>query len=535
MQVRARSIVLSGLLAAGSAAAQVAELVRIGGYTSGLGSGSVEVVTYDPQTRRAFTVNGVSPSFDILDLSEPTAPQRIRRVPIADGSPNSIAHHRGLIAVAVQDADPQRPGRVEFYDRDGNLLRRLAVGAMPDMLVFSPDGRFLVTADEGEPSPDYARDPEGTVSIVDLAGGLNQAQVRTVRFADFDTGGPRHRELPAGLRIFGPRASVAQDLEPEYIAISPDSRLAFVSLQENNGLAVIDLLAGRVERILALGLKDHALPGQGLDPSDRDGPSGSGAIRIRQVPVRGMYQPDALALVPLPQGGLGVLTANEGDARDYPSFSEEQRVGSSGYVLDAQRFPNAAALKQNAELGRLVVSNRSGDRDGDGDFDEIHAFGARSVSLFHGLDGVLLWDSGDQLERITALSVPGVFNSEGTHESFDTRSDNKGPEPEALAVGEVAGRRYVFVGLERTGGFAIYDFTDPVRPLLLGYSPSTHGDRSPEVIHFVPANESPNGRPLLLAAHEVSGTLGIYELRLCRGGPAAPSLFCPAEARGRAF
>lgn len=103
-----------------------------------------------------------------------------------------------------------------------------------------------------------------------------------------------------------------------------------MSLQENNGIAVIDLLAGRVERILALGLKDHALPGQGLDPSDRDGPGASGAIRIRQVPVRGMDQPDAIALIPLPQGGLGVLSANEGDARDDPGFSEEQRVGSSG-------------------------------------------------------------------------------------------------------------------------------------------------------------------------------------------------------------
>lgn len=129
-------------------------------------------------------------------------------------------------------------------------------------------------------------------------------------------------------------------------------------------------------------------------------------------------------------------------------------------MLDAQRFPNAAALKQNAELGRLVVSNRSSDLDGDGDFDEIHAFGARSLSLFHGLDGTLFWDSGDQLERVTALSVPGFFNADGTHERFDTQSDNKGPEPEALAVGEVAGRRYVFVGLERTGGFAIYDVTD---------------------------------------------------------------------------
>lgn len=530
-------LLVCGLLALDPAVAQVAELVRIGGYASGLGTGSVEVVAYDPESRRAFTVNGATPSFDILDLSDPAAPRLLRRVAIGNGSPNSIAHHRGLVAVAVQDADPQAAGRVEFYDRDGNFIRRLAVGAMPDMVVFSPDGRYAVTADEGEPSADYARDPEGTVSIVDLAGGIAQARVRTVRFAEFNAGGPRHGELPAGLRIFGPRASVAQDLEPEYVAISPDGRLAYVALQENNGLALIDLAAGRVERILALGTKDHALPGQGMDPSDRDGAGGAGSIRIRQVLARGMYQPDAIALVPLKDGQLAVLTANEGDARDYPGFSEEVRVGAASYRLDPQRFPNAAALKQNAELGRLVVSNRAGDLDGDGDFDEIHAFGARSLSLFDGGTGALLWDSGDQLEQLTALSVPGFFNSDGTHESFDTRSDNKGPEPEALSVGMVSGRRYAFVGLERTGGFAIYDFTEPRRPRLLGYSPSTHGDRSPEVIQFVPGEESPNGRPLLLAAHEVSGTLGVYELRLCRGGPsaAAPTALCPGDRRGRAF
>ncbi len=530
-------LIVTGLIAVDPASAQVAELTRIGGYDSGLGAGAVEVVAYDGETRRAFVVNGATPSFDIIDLSDPAAPRRVRRVAIAEGAPNSIAHHRGLVAVAVQDADPQRPGRVEFYDRDGNPLRRLTVGAMPDMAVFSPDGRYLVTADEGEPSADYARDPEGTVSIVDLSAGLAQARVRTVGFAEFNAGGPRHAELPAGLRVFGPRASVAQDLEPEYVAIAPDGRLAYVALQENNALAVIDLELARVERILALGTKDHALPGQGLDPSDRDGANGAGSIRIRQALVRGMYQPDAIAVLPLADGAPAVLSVNEGDARDYPGFSEEVRVGAAAYRLDPQRFPNAAALKQNADLGRLVVSNRTGDLDGDGDFDEIHAFGARSLSLFHGVTGTLLWDSGDRLERLTALSLPGLFNSDGTHESFDTRSDNKGPEPEALALGEVAGRRYAFVGFERTGGFAIYDLSEPLAPRLLGYSPSTHGDRSPEVILFVSAAESPNGRPLLLAAHEVSGTLGIYELRLCRGGPspAAATALCPAAARGRAL
>ncbi|MCS6855917.1 MAG: alkaline phosphatase, partial [Elioraea sp.] len=266
---------------------------------------------------------------------------------------------------------------------------------------------------------------------------------------------------------------MGQDLEPEYVAVAPDSRTAFVALQENNALAVVDLAAGAILRILALGAKDHALPNQGLDPSDRDGPSGGGAIRIRSAPVLGLFQPDAIAVLPLADGAFAVLAANEGDARDWPGFSEELRVGATAYRLDPQRFPNAAALRQNAELGRLVVTNRLGDSDGDGDFDAIYAFGARSISLFHGSGGALLWDSGDELERITALVSPPLFNSEGTPESFDTRSDNKGPEPEALSVAWIGGRRYAVVGLERTGGFLVYDLTDPLRPLLLGYGPST--------------------------------------------------------------
>lgn len=187
--MRVRSIFLSGLLAAGSAAAQVAEIVRIGGYALGLGRGSVEVVAYDPETRRAFTVNGVSPSFDILDLSEPTAPQRIRRVPIADGSPNSIAHHRGLVAVAVEDTDPQRPGRVEFDDRDGNWLRRLSVGAMPDTRVFSPMGASWCRPTRASRAPITAAIPRARSRSSISQAGLAQAQVKTVRFADFNAGG----------------------------------------------------------------------------------------------------------------------------------------------------------------------------------------------------------------------------------------------------------------------------------------------------------------------------------------------------------
>jgi hypothetical protein len=509
-------LLLVAAMSSATLSAQSAQLNRIGGYTSGLGSGSVEIVAYDATTRRAFTVNGGGSSFDIVDLSNVAAPTLFQRVSIANGSPNSVAVAGGIVAVAIQDTVPQNPGRVGFFTTAGLPLGSVTVGALPDMVSFTPDGRFVLTANEGEPNATYTVDPEGSVSIIDLAQGVGAATVRTVRFVDFNVGGPRAGEIPAALRIFGPGASVAQDLEPEYIAVTPDSRTAFVSLQENNGMAVIDVVAGTVTRLFALGFKSHNLAANAFDPSDRDGPSNGQAISIRNFPVFGMYQPDSIAVLPNAAGQPIVFTANEGDARDYPpAFSEEVRVGAAGYVLDPTVFPNAADLKLNANLGRLTVTNRLGDTDNDGDFDAIYAFGARSMSAFNGQTGALVFDSAGDFESVTSTLHPTLFNSEGATATFDTRSDNKGPEPEALVIGDVGGRRYAFAGMERIGGAFIYDVTNPMQPQRLGYSLSQGGDFSPEGFAYVPPAESPNQRALLLAAHEVSGTLGVYEVQTC--------------------
>jgi len=502
-------------LVCSAASAQTAQLNRIGGYGSGLASGSVEIVAYDAQTRRAFTVNGTNQSFDIVDLANPSAPALIQRVSTAAiGSPNSVAVAGGIVAVAIQNATAQNPGAVAFYSTTGALLGQVAVGALPDMVTFSPNGRYAIAANEGEPNAAYTVDPEGSVSIIDLAAGVAGAVVTTARFVDFNVGGPRNGEVPANLRIFGPGASVAQDLEPEYVAISPDSRTAYVSLQENNGLAVIDIATARVTRLIALGFKNHGATGNAFDPSDRDSPTATGSISIRSFPVFGMYQPDSIAIA-LSGGEPIVFTANEGDARDYAGFAEEVRVGAASYALDPVVFPTAATLKQNANLGRLNVTNRLGNTDADPEFEAIYSFGARSFSAFNGNTGALVFDSGDQFEQVTATAAPTIFNSEGAAATFDGRSDNKGPEPEALAIGNVGGRNYAFIGLERIGGAFVYDVTNSAGPTNLGYSPAQGGDVAPEGIAFVPPTQSGNNRALALIAHEVSGTLGVYEVATC--------------------
>ena len=210
--------------------------------------------------------------------------------------------------------------------------------------------------------------------------------------------------------------------------------------------------------------------------------------------------------------------ANEGDARDYAGFSEETRVGSlplDPAAFAAQSYPDvttgASGLRNNDNLGRLTVTNTLGNTDGDAEFEKLYVFGARSFSI-RTPDGGLVYDSGDELERLTATLTPATFNSNGAADTFDTRSDNKGPEPEGLALGKIAGRTYAFIGLERTGGIMVYDISDPRSPQFVTYANTTQIDRSPEGLLFIKQDQSPNGKPLLIVSHEVSNTITIFEI-----------------------
>ena len=332
--------------------------------------------------------------------------------------------------------------------------------------------------------------------------------VRTLDFSAFDA--------QAGWRL-GKSARFSLDAEPEYVAVSADSRMAYVTLQESNALAAIDIEAGTVTRVASLGLKDHSRPGQGLDASDRDGDGGKGRINIQNWPVYGAYMPDAVAAFEA-GGQTYLITANEGDGRDYKGYSDEKRV--KDLKLDPAAFPNAAELQKDAALGRLTVSLPDSDANGDGVAERLVAFGARSASIWRASDLSLVADTGDLFERKTAELTPQSFNSDGTAASFDTRSDNKGPEPEGVATGQVGGKTFAFVGLERVGGVMTLDVSRPEAPAFasytnfLGNNPDPKsgeaGDLSPEGVLFIPASDSPNGQPLLVVSHEVSGSVTCY-------------------------
>lgn len=310
--------------------------------------------------------------------------------------------------------------------------------------------------------------------------------------------------LEAGIRIFGeirnPRTGEflrysrpSEDFEPEFVAVSEDSRTAYITMQENNAIAVIDLVQGQLIDLIPLGFKDHSVPGSGLDASDVDG-----GINIRPWPVKGMYLPDAIATYET-LGRTFLVIANEGDSRDYDGFSEEARVRDLN--LDPTAFPNAEELQMPGNLGRLKTTTTMGDLDGDGDYDEIYTFGARSFSI---LDehGNIIWDSGDQFEQIIADLDPFHFNIS----PFDGRSDDKGPEPEGLALGTINGRKYAFIGLERQSAVMVYDITYPYEPTFVRYIKNRSGDVSPEGLVFIDSELSPTGEPMLLVANEVSGS-----------------------------
>ncbi|MDX2266642.1 MAG: choice-of-anchor I family protein [Bryobacter sp.] len=500
--------------------AQSISLSPLGSYRDGaFDEGAAEIVAHDPATHRLFVVNGGKKSVDILDARDPMRITRIStlEIPAAAGdAPNSVAVNNGIVAVAMQAAPATNPGFVAFFRAaDGVFLKALQVGSLPDMVTFTPDGTKVLTANEGEPSDDWLTDPEGTVSIIDVSKGIDattQADVRTADFRAFTVG-----SLPAGVRIFGPAnrtITVANNVEPEYIAVTPDSRTAYVTLQENNAVAVVNLETATVTSIRPLGTKAHWLEGNAMDASDRDG-----GIQIRQWTVWGMYQPDTIAGYTAADGNFYLVTANEGDARDYDAFSEEARVADLN--LDPRFYPDPTGLKQAAELGRLTVTNATGDDDGDGDIDRIHAFGARSFSIWDA-NARLVYDSGNALEQAHQADFPLFFNVSNSNNTFENRSDDKGPEPEAIAIGTVNGRTYAFIGNERQSNIVVYDITDPANSRYVGQwwnrdfranvQTAAAGDLGPEGIIFISAENSPNGRPLLVVANEISGTTTIWQI-----------------------
>lgn len=466
---------------------------EISSLAIGGGLGAAEISTYDPETKKLFVVNNSAGNnrIEVVDLTNPAAPVVIGNINIAvyGGLVNSVSVSNGKLAAAIEAVPKTNDGKVVVFNTTTHdAIAVVTVGSLPDMITFTPDGNFILTANEGEPNEAYTIDPLGTVSIIDVNDNY------AVTTLDFSSFAARAAELKTkGFRLFGKNASFEQDVEPEYIAVSTNSNTAWVTLQENNGIAKIDLSTKTITDIFPLGFKDYNNPMNTIDPSDQDG-----GINFGAWPVKGMYLPDAIA-VNSHNGVPFIYSANEGDVREWAGLTpvEVRRAGHASIILDPVAFPNAAALKTNAQLGRLNITTTLGDTDGDGDFDELYSYGTRSFSIWNGLTGQLVYDSKNQID--TKAAELGKYP--------DGRSDDKGCEPEGITIGRVGNNNLLFVGLERANAVMIYDITNPTKPV---FSQWLNTGVGPEGVLFVSADKSPNGKSLFIASSETDGFIKVY-------------------------
>ena len=464
---------------------------EIGTITIGA-TGAAEISAYDEVSKKLFTVNNSGTNkIDVIDLSNPSTPVLLASIDLVayNGAANSVATYNGKLAVAMESTvSKQDSGKVLVFDTTiYSLIKQIAVGALPDMITFSADGKFILTANEGEPNDDYSKDPDGTVSIIEVN---NNYAVTTLDFSSFSS---QLSTLKAnGFRIASPTNNFASDIEPEYITISSDSKTAWVTLQENNGVAKIDLTTKKITNVFPLGFKDYNLTENIMDISDKDA-----GFLPNSWKAKGMFQPDAISNFEV-NGTTYFVTANEGDAREYSAFVDVKRINDVSVVLDPTIFPNAATLKVDTNMGRLNINTKMGDTDGDGDFDELVSFGARSFSIWNGSTGKIVFDSKNDLDK--RAQDLGVYD--------DKRSDDKSVEPESVVVVKIGTKNILFVGLERADELLVYDVTNPVSPVFLQ---SLKTGDAPEGLLFIPAEKSPTKRSLVVVSSEGDGSVKIFQ------------------------
>jgi len=536
-------------------AGQALALTRIARSASqGFNVSAAEIVAYDKTGKFIFTVNAQSGAVDVfeakdahtnaslplkqsLNLKQMLVDQGKAADLNAVGGANSIAVSGNLVAVAVE-ANPKTDSGWVLLLNAGTLayVSAVNVGSLPDMLTFTPDGSKLLVANEGEPNIGYTVDPEGSISVITVSN----MNVSRIGFSDFNAGNARHGELPlAKMVLSGINASVSQDLEPEYLSVRADGKRAYVSLQENNAIAVLNLENNSIQKIIGLGFKDHRLPGNELDASQQDG------VNLRNWPVFGMYMPDSLSTLDY-NGRTYIVTANEGDSREdwLNGLNNAAACAAAGYYHKSNKCRDELALKDIADsdlvmgpmltglntdstLGRLKFSYQATKAFNSGStINSLYAYGGRSFAIWDAETGEQVFDSGNAFERLTALRYGALYNQDHNGAlAGDKRSNSKGPEPEALTIGKINGHTYAFIGLERMGGIMVYDISNPFAPSYVQYvnprdvtvtpdaaAAAAGMDLGPEGFRFVAGADAPGGKPLLVVGNEVSGTTSVFEI-----------------------
>ena len=513
------------------------DLTKVAGYEAGefnVDGGVMEIVSYNTVNGWAYAVNGQSglltaialktleekDTVDLLDGNDINVKALVEAADenFAYGDMTSVAVSPDgkVLATALQAEGYADNGRVALFtcNADGSLtLQKLVtVGVQPDMVTFA-DNNTVLTADEGEPRQGYGQDiadPKGSVSVVDVAAGT----ATVVTFDAFDA--QRDQLVSAGI-VLKKDTAPSVDLEPEYIAVSGGN--AYVTIQEANAIAVLDLTSKTFTGIYSAGFEDYS-----TTPVDIDKKDGAYGPKTYES-LMGIRMPDGIAAFEK-DGKTYLLTANEGDSREWEDYLNEDERN----FKDGDTSPTGAITADNSGLTGKVVFFLAEDYDGLNS-QKDYLFGGRSFTLYEVTDSGIqeVYTSGDDFESLTAQYLPKYFNCSNDNAEVDDRSGKKGPEAESVTVGTVDGKIYAFIALERTGGVMVYDVTDPANVSYVNYINSrdftftvpgsqdedkfvTGGDVAPEGFAFIPAGNSPTGKALLLTACEVSGTVAVYEL-----------------------
>ena len=501
------------------------DLTQVGRYDAGMTNpdgGVMEIVSYNTVTGWAYAVNGNTGNLTAIalkDMEQGTTIDALDGNDIdvkslveddsftyGDMTSVSVSPDGATLAVALQAEDYTASGRVALFtcNADGTLTfqKTFVVGVQPDMVTFTPDGSKILTADEGEPREGYGEgivDPAGSVSVIDAATG----EVAVLGFDKFDAQTLADQGVLMG-KVDGQLNSAAVDLEPEYITVAQDGNTAYVTLQEANAIATIDLTAMEITKVQSLGFADLSLEENAIDVED----DGQYAPVTLQNAVAA-YMPDGIASYTV-NGKTYLVTANEGDAREWGDYCNEAKEKLT--TTDGVETNKVRVLDQDL----VAVPDES----------KNYLFGGRGFTIFDADTMELVYSSANEMEVLTAKYLPDYFNCSNDNVALDDRSQKKGPEVESVTLGQVGDATYAFVGLERIGGVMVYDVTDPANVSYVNYinsrdfSQDIAGDDSPEGLCFIPAAEGRDA--LLLTACEVSGTVAVYGVSENASVPETP-------------
>lgn len=502
---------------------------QVARYDSSQGETGTEILAYDAHLKKAFVTNGAVKGFDIVSFENLksgtlTGITETTRVLLSsfgiDGVADitSIASHpiKDLIAISAVNNPKTERGYIIFATKDGKFLKSVQVGALPDMVTFTPDGTKAIVANEGEPDDNAEKtseliDPAGTISIIDVATYVHTELQFTEAMLDDKV----------RMSYQGKGKSYLAQLEPEYVTVSADSKTAYVSLQENNAIATVDLVAGKIVSVKGLGVKDYSAAGNELDALK------DGVVKIEKQPILSFHMPDAIETFSVGTGDTAqtyIITPNEGDARDYEGFSEDKKVDKiiDKVKLKAEHYAGYTQDELDAfdltTLNDYKITTEDGKNEA-GEYEALYGYGGRSFSIFNTKTMELAFDSGSDFESIIANDprLKQYFNVSNDNVKVDDRSNSKGPEPESVVTGEMNGKMYAFIALERISGIMVYELTNPSSPEFVtfitsrDFSEDVAGDVAPEGLRFISAFESPTGNALLAATHEISGTVAVYE------------------------